>query len=105
MLVPLVEWLIHISLTRDFRNVYGLTTYRRFKQEFNKYEWQLEDMLIGKNLVDENKTCDIHDNAAIITFDGAAMIINNPVGFYLTKRFVKKKVKQMKSPKVKYKWD
>ena len=92
-------WIGHVYLTKEYRKDYGTASYRKFKSEFDKYDWKLKKFFIGENLYDTAETCEVDPKGLIITFQQSSMIINNPVSFLLTKRYIHKHIKVNKNKK------
>jgi hypothetical protein len=95
-----VDWLAHISMTKDHSSKRGWGNYKKFKREFEKIEWK-PLLLYSKSFANRDNDSEIHAN--IIKFNGVGMIINNPISLYLCKRYVKKQM--LSKPKVElHKW-
>lgn len=103
-----ISWSVHISMTRSStkRYGYGWASFKKFKREFDKIEWEYKS--IWKNSLFGNyltlSSSQFH--ASIIEFNTKGMIMRTPLDWYLAKRYVKKHIKNNflppKPPKVKW---
>jgi hypothetical protein len=82
-----IEWFVHIEMTKDNSEYYGWANYDRFISEFNKYQWDNEKWY-GYSLWDRNNDCKIH--ASIIYFENKGMIMKTPLDWLLVNLHIRK---------------
>lgn len=87
----LIEWSVHISMTKEDSKKYGWGNYKKFIREFNKYNWDDKGWNIGKphnpSFWDRENKCKLH--ADIIKFNDIGMVINNPIDLQRVKKHMK----------------
>lgn len=83
----LVDWAVHLSMTKGDCRSCGWASYSTFKKYFNRYEWD-ENPIIDGSYWNRKIDCKYHAN--IIKFEGMGMLINNPISLSLVKNFVRK---------------
>lgn len=93
----LIDWLTHIGMTKDHTTKSGWTGYKKFVEHFSKVDWKAESFWAG-SCWDRLNDCEYHAN--IIKINGAGMIINNPISYFLVKQYVRNYLK----PQNKVKW-
>lgn len=99
-LCPLINWLTHMEMTKGDGKHYswGYGSFKNFKQEFEKYEWD-DERWYGKSLWNREHKCEYH--ASIITFGGHGMVMKTPIDLILVRVYIRRYFKT-KYPK--YTW-
>jgi len=85
--IPCVPWLGHISMTNGDTQRSGWGSYKKFKENWNKYEWKRLKSH-PKSFENEEAKCYFH--ASIIKFEDKGMKIRDPISYWLVKRYVRK---------------
>lgn len=88
-----VDWLIHLSMTKDEKTDYGWGSFEDFKREFGKYNWN--SGAYDESTWDRQNNCKFHAN--IVVFNGVGMLLKSPIAFYKVKKYVKGDIKQKDS--------
>jgi hypothetical protein len=85
--ILLPKWISHDSMTEEHSNKYGYSNFKKFKEQFIKYEWTIDD-IYTESLFNKEKDCELHAN--IIRFNGVGMIMKTPLDLWLVDSFIKK---------------
>lgn len=100
LIVISIDWLIHLSMTKDEKKDYGWGTFEDFKREFGKYTWDNEG--------DDDGMWDRKNNgkffANIVLINGVGMLLRSPIAFFRAKRFVKGRIKHEENIDRNYDW-
>ena len=99
-IILLLDYSIHVSMTKEHSNKFGKANYNIFIQEFNKYEWDTKSW--SGSLFNHPSNSQIH--ASIIKFNGIGMIMKNPVEYLKMIIYVYKYVKNANDNKTSYVW-
>lgn len=91
LVINMIDWLCHISLTKEHSIAYGTGNYEKFKKHFNQMDWEL----VGDGV--RNWSSDSQCSNTIIKFNGNGMIIYNPIYYVMTKLYVHNFTKNHKS--------
>lgn len=107
LMLMLIDWLSHMTMTKDNCKVYGWGNYEKFVKEFNKYNWNNKGWnssipLYEPSFWDENNNSKLHAN--IIQFNKIGMLINNPIDLVRVKLFLRKYYKETVYQKKLHKW-
>lgn len=98
-------WIIDVYITKGDSSKYGWASYQTFKKEYSKYKWKLTHEMFTTSLTSESGENRISYITYAVNFSGADMIINNPLGYILTKLFIWKEFKRFNKREVeKVKW-
>lgn len=106
LLLTIITWIVHVSLTREGRKDYGYATFSKFKEQFDKYEWFPHDA--GDSFGAISSTEDTKFRYGIIEFEGKRMVMNNPVCWIranvYARKYIKNNFKELKPNKNTVKW-
>ncbi|PZT57458.1 hypothetical protein DN757_02035 [Paenibacillus silvae] len=90
LLLIIIDWAVHLSMTSDDSIKYGWASYSTFKKWFRDYDWKGDNVFKG-SLWDREMKCTYH--AGIIKFEGIGMKINDPFSYLLVRIYVRKYIK------------
>ena len=89
--VLLADWIIHIAMTKSSCQTYGYSNFKKFINEFSKYNWQY-DYFWGNSLFDHTSDSKFHAN--IIKFCGVGMVMKTPWEWYRVKCYVYRYIRE-----------
>lgn len=91
-----VDWSIHVG-TRKESLPYGWAGYRKFKEEFNKGQWEYDKDFKGALFEKDNRYGwdGTRDEIFVgkIVFNGKGMVIHNPISYALCMLYVRKYIR------------
>lgn len=90
LILIIIDWAVHLSMTSDGSIKYGWASYSTFKKWFSSYEWKGDNVFKG-SLWNREMKCTYH--AGIIKFEGIGMKINDPFSYLLVRIYVRKYIK------------
>lgn len=93
MLMPSVIWAMEIFIIGR-NNEHRYISYKSFKKEFFKYNWEIEGGIECGVLISDKRNNHIIELSPFGEFNGKTMIINNPYGSFLAKRFIRKQFRK-----------
>lgn len=85
VIMSLIFWTTHISMTRQDNRTVKWIGYRTFKRYFNYYEWF--DIGFSGSMVNREHDCYFH--ASIIRIGGKGFCMNNPISYFLACYYVR----------------
>jgi competence protein ComGC len=96
----IVHWIVHISMVKNEGCKYGWGTFKRFKKEFDKYEWNNHGY--SSSLFNYCEGGYIH--ADIYKFNNKGMIMRDPFSYLLSKIYIRKHCSYVKPKRNVVKW-
>ena len=103
-----IDWLTHLSMTKESVTYAGWAGYRKFKKHFNEVDWEWDNNYKYSLFSMKYRINEYHANSII--FNNNGMLIHNPISYILVKmyvhRYIKKhfRPKKSKPKKIKVKW-
>jgi len=90
----IIEYVLHRNVTKRSFDRYGKANFKRFKEEFEKFDWYYNpksDKLYGKSGEYESK---IYSDT--YEFNDKGMLISNPIEFFRVKYFLRRYIRDKK---------
>ena len=88
VIVMCLEWVGHVKNSLNNVERYGWSSYKRFRMEYEKYEWKTKDDIFRKTLQSRDGNHYIKSDGILISFFNTGMIINNPFSYFLVQNYI-----------------
>lgn len=104
-LIILLNWITHLEMVNKDCDVYGWGSYKKFKEQFDKIEWEcnyyFNSVFVYHRNYHRNKL-ESKCHANIFKFRNIGMKMRTPLDYYLANRYIKKYIKTQRN--CLYKW-